>query len=228
MKNNMPTIAVHDLVIHPRENDLVVATHGRSIFIADISPLQELTDEVLTKDVHLFDIEPKVQWRMTRQPSVSAQNFAGENEPSGVVINYYLKEPIKGDLKLSIYDGDELINEIIGPNAIGINTVGWGMTKRKSRTAIEMKEWEEEQKMLTEEEEFFDYYDAVEIFPSEDEEVDRFGRSMRTRVHFKPGLTHKEYKYTRVNPGTYKVVLTTNGKTLSKNVLILEDKWYDK
>ena len=46
MQNNMPTVGVHDLVIHPRENDLVVGTHGRSIFVTDISPLEELTADV--------------------------------------------------------------------------------------------------------------------------------------------------------------------------------------
>lgn len=228
MKNNMPTIAVHDLVIHPRENDLIVGTHGRSIFIADISPLQELTDEVLKQNVHLFDVEPKVQWRMTSQPVVSAQNFAGENEPSGVMINYYLKASIKGEVKLTIYDGDEVINKITGTNNIGINSAQWGMTKRKQRTDDEMKAWEADQKQILEEPEYFDYYDAVEIFPAEDEEVDKYGRSMRTRVHFLPELTDKEYKYTLVKSGEYKVVLTADGKTFSKNVLILEDKWYDK
>ena len=47
MQNNMPTAGVHDIVIHPRENDLVVGTHGRGSYIADISPLQELKPEVL-------------------------------------------------------------------------------------------------------------------------------------------------------------------------------------
>ncbi|WP_411029772.1 WD40/YVTN/BNR-like repeat-containing protein [Spongiimicrobium sp. 3-5] len=227
MKNNMPTIAVHDLVIHPRENDLVVGTHGRSIFIADISPLQELTSEVINKDVHLFRVEPKVQWRMTGQPAISAQNFTGENEPAGVGINYYLKEPIEGEVKLSIYDGDQLINEIIGTNRVGINTVQWGMTKRKPRTDKEMENWENEQKELAEEEEFFDYYDTVEIFPTPTEEVDRYGRSLRTRVHFVPGLTDKQYKYTRVGPGQYKVILSVDGRTFAQEISLLKDIWYD-
>ncbi len=58
MQNNMPVNPVHDLVIHPRENDLVVGTHGRGFFITDISPLQELTREVLASDAYLFGIEP--------------------------------------------------------------------------------------------------------------------------------------------------------------------------
>jgi photosystem II stability/assembly factor-like uncharacterized protein len=77
MKNNMPTQPVHDLVIHPRENDMVIATHGRGIFIADISPLQELTLEVLSKDIHLFDVEPKVKWLPGIPSNSSSSNYAG-------------------------------------------------------------------------------------------------------------------------------------------------------
>lgn len=227
LKNNMPTIPIHDLVIHPRENDLVVGTHGRSIYIADISPLQELTDEILEKDVYLFDIEPKIQWRMVSQPAVSAQNFVGENEPAGITINYYLKEKmVINKIKLTIYDGEEVIDELLGTNKIGINSIQWGMTKRKYRTSEEKIEWEKEQKLIKEEPEFFDYYDAVEIFPLPNEEVDKYGRSLRTRVHPLPGNTHQDYKYYKVPPGDYKIVLTIDEISQSKNISILKDQWY--
>jgi len=94
MKVDMPTQPVHDMVIHSRENDLVVATHGRGIFITDISFLQELSQEVLEKDVHLFDIEPKVKWISNKNINYSSSNFRGESEPRGLVINYYLKNPM--------------------------------------------------------------------------------------------------------------------------------------
>ena len=86
MKNNLPTIPVHDLVIHPRENDLVVGTHGRGFYITDITPLQEINKDLLNQDVHLFKIMPKVQWIMPSQKAVADQNFEGENEPHGPVI----------------------------------------------------------------------------------------------------------------------------------------------
>ena len=57
MRNNMPTIAVHDLLVHPRENDLVVGTYGRGLYITDVSPLQEVNRALLEKDVHLFQVE---------------------------------------------------------------------------------------------------------------------------------------------------------------------------
>ncbi len=225
MKNNMPTVAIHDLVIHPRENDLVVGTHGRSIYIADISVLQELSVKLLEEDIHLFEIEPKVQWRMNSQPAVSAQNFSGENEPPGVVINYYLKETPKDEVKISIYKGNELAYETTGTKELGLNQVLWGMTKQSLRSEEEKKEWEQFQQMIAEEDEFFDYYDTVEIFPRPEEEVDKYGRSMRTRVHPKPGLTVKEYKYSRIAPGEYNVVLSVGNQTKSTKVILLEDKW---
>lgn len=224
MKNNMPTIAIHDLVIHPRENDLVVGTHGRSIYIADISVLQQLSADVLEQEIHLFEIEPKVQWRMNRQPAVSAQNFSGENEPQGVVINYYIKNRPKDKIKIAIYKDDELIYETMGTNEPGLNQVLWGMIKQVPRTKEEQIEWEHFEQLRLEDDEFFDYYDTVEIFPEPDEEVDKYGYSLRTRVHLKPGLTEREYKYSRVPPGEYRVVLSTGNLERSSEIVLLKDK----
>jgi photosystem II stability/assembly factor-like uncharacterized protein len=58
----MPTVPVHDLAVHPRDHDLIAGTHGRSIWIVDIAPLQQMTDEVLAEDVHLFRPEPGLQF----------------------------------------------------------------------------------------------------------------------------------------------------------------------
>lgn len=228
MTNNLPTVAVRDLVIHPRENDLVVGTHGRGFYITDISPLQELTQEVLASEVHLFEIEPKVQWVMPSQPSVSAQNFEGDNEPHGVVINYYLKKEPPGDVSIRIYDGTRLINEISVSGSVGLNTVEWGMTKRRPRTSEEIGRWDERNDESAEEEEFFDYYDTVDFYGAPDEEVDKWGRSLETRVHAEAGITEREYAYFRVPPGAYTIELLVGGTELRGEALILQDHWYDK
>ena len=55
MDKNMPSTPVHDVVVHPRDKELVVGTHGRSIFIANVEHLQQLTPDVLTKDLVAFD-----------------------------------------------------------------------------------------------------------------------------------------------------------------------------
>jgi photosystem II stability/assembly factor-like uncharacterized protein len=140
MKANMPTQPVQDLVIHPRENDLVVATHGRGIFIADITQLQELTPKVLSEDVHLFDIESKVRWINNKFNVSSSSNFDGESEPNGIVVNYYLKNDVKGNVEAAIYRGDKFINGIKGKGTAGINRVVWNMTQRRERTEEEKKE----------------------------------------------------------------------------------------
>ncbi len=67
MKGNFPTQPVHDLLIHPREHDLIVGTHGRGFFITNISALEELSDKTLGADFYLFDVLPKVKW-VTRTP----------------------------------------------------------------------------------------------------------------------------------------------------------------
>ena len=89
-------------------------------------------------------------------------------------------------------------------------------------------EWENEQKLIKEEPEFFDYYDAVEIFPLPNEEVDKYGRSLRTRVHPFQINTDQNYKYYKVPPGDYIVVLRIDEISQSKNISILKDQWYNK
>ena len=66
------------------------------------------------------------------------------------------------------------------------------------------------------------------MFPLPNEEVDKYGRSLRTRVHPISGNTDKNYKYYKVPPGDYKVVLTIDGVNQNKNISILIDKWYNK
>lgn len=92
--NGFPTCPVYDIAVHPRENDLVVATHGRSIYIIDdISPLRELTDEILKKKLHLFKVNDAFQFitgRMSSYMSPGDGVFVGENKPFGACITYYL------------------------------------------------------------------------------------------------------------------------------------------
>ncbi|MFW6131615.1 MAG: WD40/YVTN/BNR-like repeat-containing protein [Candidatus Aminicenantaceae bacterium] len=139
MESNMPTQPVHDLLIHSRENDLVVATHGRGIFITDITPLQELTSEVLSKDVYLFDVESKVRWVDNDFHVSSSSNFNGKSEPQAIIVNYYLKEDTKEEVKLTVYKGNVPFNEIKGSKRAGINKILWHMDRRRKRTEEEKK-----------------------------------------------------------------------------------------
>ena len=127
MRGDMPTVPVHDLKIHRRENDLVVGTHGRGFFITDISWIQELTAENLSHAVHLFGVETAIRWKNTSRSERSAQNFAGESAPTGSVLNYMLASPAASAPTIRIYDGERLVRELTGSNDAGMNQVIWDM-----------------------------------------------------------------------------------------------------
>ncbi len=130
LRNNMPTIAVHDLLVHPRENDLVVGTYGRGLYITDISTLQELDDEVLQKDVHLFQIEPRIQWMPRPWGNYGLygdRHLSTPNEPNALVIDYYLKNKVQ-EVKITITDpSGKVLSRLDGKTEAGINRVVWNM-----------------------------------------------------------------------------------------------------
>jgi hypothetical protein len=115
MRSNMPYVAVHDLVIHPRDGDLVVGTHGRGIFIADISPLRELTAAVLASDAHFFTVEPETRWIRGPRNETSAQNVTfAESEPRAMELEYYLRNTVE-TVTFRIYRGTRLVRELVVP-----------------------------------------------------------------------------------------------------------------
>jgi len=143
MKNNLPTQPVHDLKIHPRDRDLIVATHGRGIFIADITPLEQMTPEVLAKNIYLYSIEPKIRWVVNRTPHSSSANFNGESEPNAISIYYHLQSKAPAEVKIQVWKGDRLINEINGESTPGLHRALWNMTIRQERSEAERKALEE-------------------------------------------------------------------------------------
>ncbi len=98
---NLPTTPVHDLVV--KDNDLVLATHGRSFWILDdLSPLRQYSDEVARQDVHLYT--PATAIREHNPEDVPKPVLVGQNPPPGAVIYYSLKEAPKGDVNIEILD----------------------------------------------------------------------------------------------------------------------------
>lgn len=92
--SGLPTCPVYDIAVHPRENDLIVATHGRALFIIDdISPLRELSEEILKKKLYLFKVNPAIQFITGRTSSYMSSGdgeFYGENKTIGACFTYYL------------------------------------------------------------------------------------------------------------------------------------------
>jgi hypothetical protein len=127
MKATMPTQPVHDIVIHARENHLIVGTHGRGIFITDITPLQEVGPNGLAADFHLFTVEPKVKWVARRDRVAANTNIDAPSEPNGIVVNYFQKAPSAGDVTVQVLQGSRVVAEGKGPNTAGLNRVLWNM-----------------------------------------------------------------------------------------------------
>jgi photosystem II stability/assembly factor-like uncharacterized protein len=129
---NYPTVRTDDILVHPRDNDLIVATHGRSVYIADdITPLQQWTPEVQSQDAFLFDIRPAVSWLNDQQrgQQVGGQKvFVGDNAPRGAFINYYLKSAAPGDVKISIADASgKVVRTMDGTKQAGVNRLVWNL-----------------------------------------------------------------------------------------------------
>jgi hypothetical protein len=106
LKLNLPTTPVHDLVI--KDNDLVVATHGRAFWILDdITPLRQFTDDVAKKDVHLYTPGDRISYSGRRAGGERhPSKRVGQNPPAGAVIYFYLKDAPKAgtETKLEILD----------------------------------------------------------------------------------------------------------------------------
>ena len=131
LKANLPTVPVHDLTVHPRENDLVLGTYGRGIFVGDITHLQELSAEVLAKPVHVFAVEPRAAYGFRAQGNFHLFGSAYievPNEPDALVVNYYLRAKHDAGARVTVADlkGTE-IAQLKGPSEAGLNHVQWNM-----------------------------------------------------------------------------------------------------
>jgi photosystem II stability/assembly factor-like uncharacterized protein len=128
---NLPKAAVHDLAIHPRENDLIIATHGRGIYILDdLTPIRALTQEILNSDVALLPSRPAAMpIQAGLQNFTGDDEFIGSNPQEAASITYWLKKRhLFGDLKVEVYDGSgQLISTISGTKRVGINRIDWPM-----------------------------------------------------------------------------------------------------
>ncbi len=134
---DLPNVAVRDLVIHPRDKDLVIATHGRGIWIIDdITPLRALTPANLVKEAAFIEARPTVQ-------SIPANGgwangdavFTGANPTDEAVITYYQqKRHIFGDLKIEILDeSGKLLSTVPSSKRRGLNRATWSMRLKAPR-----------------------------------------------------------------------------------------------
>jgi photosystem II stability/assembly factor-like uncharacterized protein len=148
---NLPRVAVHDIVVHPRENDLILATHGRGFWILDdATPLQQMTAQLAAQEATLFDVRPAIRFttRFTRY-GIGDKPFTGPNPPAGAIVQYFLKDKpdAKTPAKLQILDAaGKLVREIANfPKEKGFNRATWdlaweGPTLRRQPTPEQLEQ----------------------------------------------------------------------------------------
>ena len=235
---NMPTVAFHDLYIHPRDNDLIAGTHGRGIWIMDdISSLQELSKKVMEKDVHVFaNSRPGTHWLRLSRGGYGRGNlyFAGENPQAGAPVSFYLKNDASGPVILEIADatGEKKTTYVYKDLKAGIHRIQWDMQFDPSETQFKAR-INMMQNMMGR------ILQRQEVEPEQKKVVEKAVEDMK-----KPGLLFREAmaiqqkafetigfsQYMRfgrmgrgqenltAEPGTYAVKVTAGGKTYSSTV----------
>jgi len=141
LQTNMPRAPVYWIARQEHFNDLVIATYGRGFWILDdLTPLQQLTAEVLGADAHLFP--PRATYRLrdiTGESSSFNDPTVGQNPPYGASINYYLKAAPSGDVTISILDGgNQVLRTLNAPKAAGLNRVYWDL-RDEPTTEVRMR-----------------------------------------------------------------------------------------
>jgi photosystem II stability/assembly factor-like uncharacterized protein len=131
LNNNLPTVALHELAIHPTANEMVAATHGRSLWVLDIAPLRQMTAAVVKAPAHLFEPTAAIYWRS--EPSKGSpfgggnRRFIGENPARAAPIYYSLtRKPEKMSLKI-VDVGGKTIRDLQAKNDPGLYKIVWDM-----------------------------------------------------------------------------------------------------
>jgi photosystem II stability/assembly factor-like uncharacterized protein len=130
MKTGLPpAVLVHDLVIHPRERDLVVGTHGRSIYVIDIAPLEEMTAQALAADVHLCKVKPAVAFQVRKaQDGMAPIGYRAANPPYGATVYYHLKETTNQPVTVFVLTKEgKTLATLEGQQQAGLHKVIWDL-----------------------------------------------------------------------------------------------------
>ena len=139
-KNDLPTVSVHDIRVQPGFDDLVIATHGRAIYVMDdVRPVQDL-QRAIAAGTYLFTPRTGYEYSLHGNDDGTYTNYTADNPPYGVLINFYQKDKASGNLSLDILDSrGRVIRSVSGThkaggkdvpyitNKVGLNRYVWDM-----------------------------------------------------------------------------------------------------
>ncbi|HKB03678.1 MAG TPA: hypothetical protein VKD90_15750, partial [Gemmataceae bacterium] len=129
-QGSLPTVAVHEVAIHPTAGEIVAATHGRSLWILDITPIRQMASESVKEKAHLYKPNTVVRWQEMPSRGRTGRRFVGENPPRGAQIFYSLpKKATKVTVQVQDIEGKTL-TELNGTTAEGLNKVVWNTSMR--------------------------------------------------------------------------------------------------
>ena len=129
IRNNMPPVAVRDIAVHPRDNDVIVATHGRGIYILDDAAPLQLMAKAAQADAFLFPIRPAIRWaRSSGTFRANERDWIAPNPPAGAFINVYLKNAPKGPVVITVADkAGKTVRTLRASGAAGVNRFVWNL-----------------------------------------------------------------------------------------------------
>lgn len=210
---NLPEVPVYDILIHPRERDLIIATHGRSIWIADdISPLEQLP-QVGSSDVHLFNPRPAVEWKNDTQAqrNIFQNMFHGANPQGGTAIDIWAKSDM-GKATVEFLQNDKVVSTMDVDLHAGMNRYQWNMR------GIPPKPTPEEQQQA---ERFAQIQRENGQAPARGPQPVPFVAAGGRGGFGRGGAVQGPL----LEPGTYMIRLNVGGQTLRSSVDVLADNW---
>ncbi len=212
--NNLPIVAVHDIMIHPLYHDLIIGTHGRGIWICDdITPLQHLNKAASEGDAYLFTPKVATQWiSLDRGGNRGQFLYRGSNPIRAANIHYYAGEDVK-EVKLEIADKDKkmTLKPKVRPKQ-GINRFVW-------RYYFNPPELNDDEKKLLE------MYTKTTEWEERREIGDKLKKSLEDRGQKYSGINRRTNKLNPIPapPGVYTVTLKVGGKTMVKPLTVRKD-----
>ncbi len=138
LQTNLPHAPVYEIIVQEHFHDLVVATYGRGIWVLDdVTPLEQLTQEVAARPVHLFAQRPAYRFRLVEAPYAALYDpVEGKNPPYGADINYWLGTESPDSVTLTIADASGAsIRTLKGPGTRGLNRVIWNLLAEPTKSA---------------------------------------------------------------------------------------------